>query len=210
MTTSKTAKTISAYNKNARKYNAKFEDFLTYKTKIIEFQDQFIQKGARILDLGCGPGNNITTIKSLDDSCQFTGIDLSDDLLDIARNIHPSCTFTNQNICKLEAVKQYDTILASFCIVHLDNEETENLVRFITKSLSEGGSLYLSFMEGTTSGFETTSFSNEEIYFNYYQLGSVLRMLEKNVLTPKVVSKEDYLEQDGSTTSDVFIYALKG
>jgi hypothetical protein len=34
-------------------------------------------------------------------------------------------------------------------------------------------------------------------------------MLEENGLKHKMVSKEDYLEQDGSTTSDVFIYALK-
>jgi trans-aconitate methyltransferase len=167
MTASKMAKTIRAYNNNAKKYNAKFKDFSTYKNKIIDFQGQFIPKGARVLDLGCGPGNNITTIKSLDDSCHFTGIDLSEDLLGIAKMIHPSCTFINENLCSLECVEQYDTVLASFCIVHLENEETEKLLKFITESLVEGGSLYLSFMEGTTSGFETTSFSNEEIYFNY-------------------------------------------
>ena len=209
MTASKTEKTIRAYNNNAQKYNAKFKDFSTYKNKIIDFQGQFIPKGARVLDLGCGPGNNITTIKSLDDSCQFTGIDLSEDLLDIAKRIHPSCKFINQNICSLEYVEQFDTVLASFCIVHLENEETQTLLKFITESLVEGGSLYLSFMEGTTSGFETTSFSNEKIYFNYYSLGPVLKMLEENGLKHKEVSKEDYLEQDGSTTSDVFIYALK-
>lgn len=209
MTASKTEKTIRAYNNNAQKYNAKFKDFSTYKNKIIDFQSQYIPKGARVLDLGCGPGNNITTIKTLDDSCHFTGIDLSQDLLAIAKMIHPSCTFINKNICSLEDLEKYDTVLASFCIVHLEDEETKTLLKSIAESLVEGGSLYLSFMEGTTSGFETTSFSDEAIYFNYYSIGPILEILEENGLRHKTVCKEDYLEQDGSTTSDVFIYALK-
>lgn len=210
MTTTKTTKTISAYNRNANDYTAKFNDYSTYKTKIIAFHDSFIQKGARILDLGCGPGNNITTIKSRDDSCQFTGIDLSEKLLDIARTTHPSCTFLHRNICHLEASVRYNTVLASFCIVHLNNEETEEILHFISDSLLTGGSCYLSFMEGSTSGFEKTSFSNEEIYFNYYEVQTVTEMLKRSGLTPKVISKEDYPENDGSTTSDVFIFAIKG
>lgn len=163
------------------------------------------------MDLGCGPGNNITTIKSLDDSCNFTGIDLSEDLLAIAKKNHPDCTFINQNICDLRelALGLYDTVLASFCVVHLNDEETEDLLKFISENLVNGGSLYLSFMEGKTLGFESTSFSKEEIYFNYYQRRSILKMLEENGLNAKVVSEEEYQEQDGTLTSDIFIFALK-
>lgn len=209
MTTVKTAKTIAAYDKNAEKYNAKFESFATYKDKIIAFQHRYIKRGAKILDLGCGPGNNITTIKSLDDSCQFTGIDLSESLLDIARKRHPSCTFINANISTLHALEQYDSILASFCIVHLSMEETEGLVRFIASSLRKGGSLYLSFMEGESSGFESTSFSDEEIFFHYYQVSVITTLLEDSHLQIERISSEDYLEQDGSTTADVFMYVVK-
>ena len=170
MTKSKTTKTITAYNKNAEKYNAKFKDFPTYTKKIREFQARFIPEGARVLDLGCGPGNNISIIKSRDASCTFTGVDLSEDLLAIARSIHPSSTFVNQDICSLTDIGKFDSVIASFCIVHLDNEETEHILQFISSSLEKGGSLYLSFMEGSASGFESTSFSREEIYFNYYPL----------------------------------------
>ena len=104
---------------------------------------------------------------------------------------------------------QYDTVIASFCIVHLDNAETIDLLKYIAGSLVAGGSLYLSFMEGKTSGFESTSFSHEEIYFNYYQLDFILATLAENALQTEVVSKEGYLEQDGTTTSDTFIFALK-
>lgn len=210
MVKSKTEQTTLAYNRNAKRYNVKFADFTAYKEKIVEFQKGFIPVGARILDLGCGPGNNITTLQALDKSCSFTGIDLSNDLLDIAKVNHPSCTFLNQNICTLKVEEQYEIILASFCVVHLTHAETESLIKYISESLVLGGSLYISFMEGHSSGFESTSFSEDEIFFNYYQAGDILKMLNDCGLEAKEMSTQDYPEQNGSSTTDIFIYASKG
>ena len=209
MVKSKTEQTILAYNRNAEKYNAKFANFAAYKEKMVEFQKGFIPESARILDLGCGPGNNITTLQSLDDSYSFTGVDFASDLLDIAKENHPTCTFFNQNICTLKVEEQYDIILASFCVVHLIHAETEGLIKYISESLVQGGSLYISFMEGNSSGFESTSFSEDEIFFNYYQAGDIVKMLNDCGLEVKEMSTQDYPEQNGSTTTDVFVYASK-
>jgi len=209
MVKSKTEQTILAYNRNAERYNAKFADFAAYKEKIVEFQKGFIPKNARILDLGCGPGNNITTLQSLDDSSSFTGVDLASDLLDIAKVNYPTCTFIHQNICTLKVEEQYEIILASFCVVHLIHAETEGLIKYISESLVPGGNLYLSFMEGSSSGFESTSFSEDELFYNYYQVSDIVKMLKDCGLEAKEISTQDYPEQDGSSTTDVFIYASK-
>ncbi len=209
MVKSKTEQTILAYNRNALRFNAKFADFAAYKEKIVEFQKGFIPKSAKILDLGCGPGNNITTLQSLDDSYSFTGVDLSNDLLDIAKVNHPTCTFIHQNICTLKVEEQYEIILASFCVVHLIHAETEGLIKYISESLVQGGNLYLSFMEGSSSGFESTSFSEDEVFYNYYQVSDIVKMLKDCGLEVKEMSTQDYPEQDGSSTTDVFIYASK-
>jgi len=211
MVKSKTEQTILAYNKNAQKYNAKFADFAAYKEKIIEFQKGFIPKGARILDLGCGPGNNITILQSRDNSYSFTGVDLSKDLLNIAKENHPSSTFLHQNICTLEveADAEYESILASFCVVHLTHVETKKLIQYISESLVQAGSLYISFMEGSSSGFESTSFSEDEIFFNYYQTDDIVKILSDCGLKVREMSTQDYPEQDESLTIDVFIFASK-
>ena len=209
MNNSRTEQTIKAYNLNAKKYDAKFTDYSVYKNTILDFQKKHIPKEATLLDLGCGPGQNIKTIMGYDQSIRATGIDLSEEFVKIARQHNPTATFAQANICELKAERKYDVILASFCIVHLNNEETENLIRFIADSLVANGTLYLSFMEGAGSGFETTSFSDEEIFFNYYNRIDIEHLLKTNGLNVVELQTEDYPEPDGSVTTDVFVYAVK-
>ena len=205
----KTKLTIDAYNKNAEKYTLKFNNLPAYKDKITEFQKKYIPKGARILDLGCGPGNNIKTILEIDSSCNFTGIDLSTEFIKIAKQQNPACDFLNQDIRKINLDSQYDIVIASFCIVHLTNDETQNFLKDISSILCENGHLYLSFMEGDNSGLESTSFSKEKIFFNYYQRADVLESLKKYEIRPVEIKSEEYLEKDGSKTTDIFIFANK-
>lgn len=209
MKTSKTEQTIKAYDLNAKKYAAKFTEYAIYTNKVLEFQRKHIAKGAQLLDLGCGPGQNITTILERDGSIHATGIDLSEEFVRIASLNNPSARFFRADICSLTPKHQYDAILASFCIVHLDHRETAQLIKFITGSLSDNGRLYLSFMEGAGSGFETTSFSDEQIFFNYYQYPEIEHILNANGLKVLENQTEDYLEPDGTTTTDVFVYAAK-
>ena len=44
----------------------------------------------------------------------------------------------------------------------------------------EYGSLYLSFMEGKKAGFETTSFSDHEIFFNYHDRDAIKSLFTAN------------------------------
>lgn len=204
-----THKTIAAYDKNGEKYVEKFAAFAPYKKQIEDFCKAYIPAGSRVLDLGCGPGNNISRIKALRSSCMFTGVDLSQTFLQIAGKAHPEATFIHGNICELQPTSSYDTIIASFCIVHLSDLETLELISFIGNSLMAGGSLYISFMEGAGAGFETTSFSREEIYFNYYRREEIEKHLLQCNIEIEEVRTVDYPEEDGSTTTDVFIFGVK-
>lgn len=206
---SKTGLTIEAYNRHARRYTSKFENYSVYKKKIIDFQKKHIPKGANILDLGCGPGNNINTILELDATCRFTGVDLSEELLGIARKKNPGCRYVCEDIRSVVFDSTYDVVLAAFCIVHLTDSETEDLIRRISCGLKEGGKLYLSFMEGSGSGFETTSFSTDRIFFNYYSLPDMVTMLRRCGISPEEIVREEYVEPDDSITTDIFIFATK-
>ena len=206
---SNTRLTINAYNKNAARYTEKFDNYETYRNKIINFQRKYIPKGASILDLGCGPGNNINTILNQDDSCSFEGVDLSEEFIALARNRFPQFTFRLQNICNLDLQTKYDTVIASFCIVHLSDSEVVDFIEKLEKLLVDNGCLYLSYMNGDKSGLETTSFSKEKLFFNYYHDEFIIGLLEKNGISVLETVKENYVEQDGSVTVDTFIYAKR-
>jgi hypothetical protein len=76
--------------------------------------------------------------------------------------------------------------------------------------LNEKGTLYLSFMEGKKAGIETTSFSDDYIFFNYYKRNKIKKLLAENSIKTVEMLDDDYQEEDGSITKDVFIFAQYG
>ena len=206
----RTDKTITAYNRNAEPYLTKFADFQPYRDMITLFHHHYMKESTRILDLGCGPGHNTSLLLDLDSSREITGIDLSDTFIDIARQREPRATFLRQDIRFLDVGEQkYDTVIASFCIVHLTSVETESFIDKIATIVSEDGYLYLSFMEGSSSGFEKTSFSKDEIYFQYHQVSHIERILLESGMVVRQTHTSDYLEESGDTTQDIFMFVQK-
>lgn len=209
MTRLNTEITIEAYDKHAVKYADKFDNYAVYQEKITTFQQRYIPRSAHILDLGCGPGNNIQTILSKDSTCTFTGVDLSSSFLQIAKKRFAKHEFIQEDIRTFTLEKKYDVILASFCIVHLVEIETEAFLRSVSSMLNRNGVLYLSYMNGDNSGFESTSFSEDPLFFKYYDDQFILDRLQASGIGILEVLKEDYHEQDGSITTDTFIFARK-
>lgn len=205
----KTEKTISAYDNSAVAYTEKFSNYEPYIQQILDFSARYIPSSAHILDIACGPGDTIHLLQKVNESCSYTGIDLSEKFLQLARSKNPEAEFIRQDIRTLSLKKTFNNILASFCIVHLHKKELPDFIRRLALHLEPEGYLYLSFMEGDSAGFETTSFSLEEIFFTYYTVDYVVSVLRENGIDVEEISRQDYEEQDGSVTSDIFIFAKK-
>ena len=207
----KTETTIDAYDQNAVGYADKFMRFKSYHEKISLFQQKYIPKGhCKILDMGCGPGNNAKILYEKNSSYEVTGVDLSQEMIRLAKANAPACRFVREDIRTIDfGSNAFDVIIASFCIVHLSDEEARNLLLRLARFLRPGGHLYLSFMEGKTPGFETTSFSEDEIWFNYFRPDAVKNILGTNAIETLEELESEYSEQDGSTTRDIFIFGRK-
>jgi len=205
----KTQKTIIAYEKNSEAYENKFMDFEIYIERVKEFIE-LLNLNDNILDLGCGPGNVGKQLTLCGKHISVTGIDLSEQMIKLAKLNVPSATFQCQDIRTIDfREKSFDAIILSFCIVHLSDDEMVKLLEKVSRYLKKNGKLYLSFMEGRKKGFETTSFSKEEIFFNYYLTEGVKLILENNGMDVFKIIKQDYPEPDGSLTTDVFVFAEK-
>lgn len=202
--------TLHAYNKNADNYLKKFGDFEPYRAKIVLFSQNYIPKHATVLDLGCGPGTNTRLIQEMVPTCSITGVDVSQQMVALARQLAPEGDFIVEDIRQFKPDRLFDVVIASFCIVHLTDQETAALFSTISKGVVDNGCLYLSFMQGDGEGLETTSFSRDHIYFNYYQTNRIQHLLAQNLFEVQEVLTEDYVEQDGSITQDIFMFATQG
>lgn len=208
----KTKKTIETYDNHADSYQSKFMNFESYKTKLEAFCD-ILPPGAKVLDVGCGPGNAAKLLVESNKGFEIIGIDLSTEMINRARAnvVSPKANFFVRDIRDMNIMgKEYDAVIASFCLPHLSNEEAEKLIDDIGRVLSKGGFLYLSCMEGSKSGFETTSFSpNDSIFFNYYSEDFIRGALKKNNFEILQLHRDLYPESNGNTTIDMFFYAQK-
>ena len=201
----KTHTTIQSYNANAKAYAGKFMEYAPYVEQVNELAN-FLAPGDEVLDVGCGPGNvakQLLTAKTL----KITGIDLSDEMVRLAAANVPTGKFLCQDIRQAEFPnRQFDAVILSFSIVHLNDAEAYALLRKAGSWLKDKGVLYLSFMAGKKAGFEQTSFSQDPIYFNYYSRDEVERFLSLQGVTVFHSAEQGYLETDGTLTNDIFLF----
>jgi ubiquinone/menaquinone biosynthesis C-methylase UbiE len=204
----KTKKTVTGYNRCAAQFTAAHFDLGVYKQYVREFA-ALLPTDARILDLGCGPGNIAHYLSRDHPERRLTGVDLSTEMLSLARQNVPQARLIYQDLRDLELEQQFDALIISFCIIHLYERETAALLQKSVNWLVPRGYLYLNFMTGGTAGFAKTSFSENKLYFNYYEAGQLITLLT-NIGYQISSQKSRPCPQPGNpNVSEVFIIAQK-
>jgi len=122
-----------------------------------------IRKSA--LDVGCGSGGEI--IKTiLAAGFALTAIDVSANMLDLARRKHPSVTFVNDDFLIWESDVTFNLIVAWDSIFHAPRNQQSILVNKLCRYLAPGGILIF-----TAGGFDSeVSGVMDGITFNYGSL----------------------------------------
>jgi len=102
---------------------------------------QYIQPraGARILEIGCGPG---TIAGYLPDS-EYVGFDMSSRYIEMARKRFPQAQFICERVSQFSLAKQqsFDAVLALGVVHHLDDQEARQLFQIAYDALKSGGKL---------------------------------------------------------------------
>lgn len=95
---------------------------------------------ARILDLGCGPGNSTAALAKHFGNSSVLGIDASENMLEKAKITHPELEFKKCFVPnELESLGRFDLIFSNACIHWIP--EQKNLLKSIFNSLADGGTL---------------------------------------------------------------------
>lgn len=81
--------------------------------------------GARVLDLGCGPGELVAYLGDV----QYLGIDVSDEYIDRARRSFPQHRFRVGDATRVDDdLRGFDLVLAFGVLHHLDNIEASRFL----------------------------------------------------------------------------------
>jgi 2-polyprenyl-3-methyl-5-hydroxy-6-metoxy-1,4-benzoquinol methylase len=80
-----------------------------YQNRLGGIYEFLIPPGARVLDLGCGQGDLLARLKP----SRGVGVDLSAEMIELARARHPELTFIQADAHGLELNEQFDVIVCS-------------------------------------------------------------------------------------------------
>lgn len=174
----KYAETFATWNNIATVYQDKFMKMVLYNDSY-DYLCTFISKpNAKLLDVGCGPGNITQYLLSKRPDFDIMGIDIAPNMIELARKNNPGANFTlmdSRNIGSLNS--QYDAVVAGFCLPYLSSSETKDFIFSAYNLLHKNGLIYLSFVGGEPeqSGFKTGS--GGRVFFHYHDLNEVSNLL---------------------------------
>lgn len=110
------------------------------------FVDKFLKpfQGCKILDIGCGPADILEFL--VDYEVEYTGFDQSEKYIANARERYKNysaqffCNTVSEELLRKKSnVHNYDIVLASNVLHHLDDLEALNLLNLAKFSLKKGG-----------------------------------------------------------------------
>lgn len=112
---------------------------------------QVIRPGDHVLDLACGPANQLAQIARLNPDCHFTGVDLSAEMLDRAKELVSTqrlsnVTFKEGSITDLGqfADNSFDAVMSTMALHHLPEVAALNqTLKEAARLLKNAGGLYL-------------------------------------------------------------------
>jgi SAM-dependent methyltransferase len=202
---------VGIYNQFVNAYIDRFMDLGLYKDTFDHLLTM-LPSGGNVLELGCGPENVVKYIKSQRPDLQILGIDLAPEMIKAAKIANPDSTFMLLDICLAHEIQgHFDAVIAAFCIPYLCSEDLPGVFAQMKRlTTARKGMIYVSCMEGPRerSGLEKTSFTGEcEMYIHYYPRSEIESLLGEHGFIVKKRYLKDYLEADGSTTTDLIYIA---
>ena len=174
----------------------------TYGIAALKRAIKFVENKSSALDIGCGSSGRFIEVL-IKHGFTPTGIDVSTEMIALARQRHPKAAFYTEDICTWQLPQKYDLISALDSTFHLPLAEQEPVLKKICDGLNPRGVVL--FTCGGTLSSEEISGGFEGQSFDYSTLGvdEFLRLLSEFGCTCK------HLEFDQLPENHVYIIAQK-
>lgn len=197
--------TFETWNKVAELYEGKFMHMDIYNHTYDYLCNSVEKPNAKILEVGCGPGNVTKYLLNRRPDFKISGIDIAPKMIELAKKNNPVANFAVMDCRQLETIKKtYDAIVCGFCLPYLSQADCTKFIFNCYNLLHKNALLYISFVEGDSaaSGFQVGS-SGNRVYFYYHDYNQIKDLLAKNnfyeLKTFKIEYKRTETEQDSHT-----------
>lgn len=198
--------TYNTWNKVASLYQNKFMDLDIYNATYDFFCNSITNEKAKLLEIGCGPGNITKYVLSKKSEFQIFGIDIAPNMIHLARRNNPTACFDTMDCRQIEEIKtKYEGIICGFCLPYLSQTDSYKLIADCYNLLNPNGLFYISFVEGdpSKSDFQVGS-SGDRIYFYFHRLDN----LRKQLIEYKFEELETFKVQYKKTETQIDIHTI--
>ncbi len=185
--------TFNTWNNVASIYQDKFMDMDLYNDTYDYICNAVAKQNAKLLEIGCGPGNITKYLLSRRPDFDIFGIDIAPNMIELARKNNPAARFAVMDSRQIGSLdNKYDGIIAGFILPYLSPDETNELISNAYDLLNENGLIYLSFVEGDPdqSGFKAGS--GGRVYFQFHNLDDLKTQLIKTKFDQIETFKVEY------------------
>lgn len=135
--------TLDVYDVKANEYAELVAD--NQDAQLIAFIAQ-LPHGARVLDLGCGPG--AASRKMAEAGFTVEATDASPGMIDLAKK-HPGVTARLASFDDISGTDLYDGVWANFSLLHADRADMPRHLSALREAMKPGGLFHIGMKTGT-------------------------------------------------------------
>lgn len=203
--------TFITWNNLASLYEDKFMDLDLYNDSY-DFICRAIRKEqAKILDIGCGPGNITKYLINKRPDFDILGIDIAPNMIELARKNNPTASFAIMDSRRIDEINtKFDGIVGGFCLPYLSKEESDKLIENSYYLLNDDGLIYLSFVEGDPQKSDFKVGSGGRVFFYYHNLEGIKEKLSKTNFVEIETFKLKFEKSESEFDIHTIIIAKKG
>lgn len=160
----------------------------------------YCHKPLSALDVGCGAGGRFINILE-SQNIAVTGIDVSSEMISLAKKNHSSQVFIEDDICSWDSAEKFDLIYAWDSLFHLPINEHINVITKLANQLNQKGILLYTFGDGDGEHLDT--WLDDTFYYSSIGVANNLALLTE--LDFKIL----HLEFDQFPQPHVYVIAQK-
>ncbi len=136
----------------------------------------FVKHKGNAVDVGCGCSGRFIDLL-LSEGFTAEGIDVSEEMIRLARLHHPEVVFHHRDICECHTSTKYDFITAWDSIWHIPLDQQRPVLQKLVSWLDKDGVLIFSFGGTDKADEHTDDFMGPEVYYSTLGTNGFLKLL---------------------------------